>query len=213
MGSSWCPQCGSDLLAPSAFDSSWRCGRHGKTLPLKSYQHLDASTVDYIRTHAQVPLWFPDPARSGWRLAGLASVGDARSGLRATVAAFSGPAPLGGDGQWLFVAEEPGIGLGASYSGLAPGSADADGVTDGIPSVRVAVRGHPLPVWPVRTPPDRSAYRGEASGVWLWVVGFPADAGYAVLDDLGVSDTSQAGLSAIGVEPLSRLLRPRPLEQ
>lgn len=175
---------------------------------------MDQGTVDYIRKHAQVPLWFPDPTPSEWRLAGLGSVGDERSGLRATVAALSGPAPLGGEGQWLFVAEEPGISLGASYAGLPAGWTDSDALTDSVPSVRIAVRGHSLPVWPVPgTPADRSAYRGEAAGVWLWVIGFPADAGYAVLDDLGVSDPGSPGLQAVAEEQHSRLLRPRAVDK
>jgi hypothetical protein len=171
---------------------------------LSEYRHLDASTIEHIRSHADVPLWFPDPIPPGWTLAGLAAVGDARSRLRATVAAFRGPAPLGGDGEWLFVAEEPGIGLGAGYAGVDPPE-----TTDALPSAKIAIRGHPLPIWPVPgTAADRSAYRGEAAGVWLWLIGLPSDAGYAVLDDLGVSDTSIRPVLAAETAQRSRRLRP-----
>ena len=153
-----------------------------------------------------MPLWFPDPLPGGWQLTGLAAVGDTRSRFRATVAAFCGPAPLGGEGEWLFVAEEPGIGLGAGYAGVDPTrTADADD----LPSAKVGVRGHPLPVWPVPdSTPDRSAYRGEAAGVWLWLIGHPSDAGYAVLDDLGVTDLAARTIPAVDTNQRSRRLRP-----
>lgn len=208
VGSSWCPQCGSDLVAPSAFDSSWRCPRHGKTLPLNEYRHLDPGTVDHIRTHAEVPLWFPDPIPPGWLLAGLAAVGDSRSGLRATVAVFRGPAPLGGEGEWMFVAEEPGIGLGAGYADVAENATDGEQIDR--PSCRISVRGHPLPVWPVlSSADDRGVYRGEADGVWLWIIGVPADASYVVLDDLGVSDVRRAEIESVAEQHRTRLVRPR----
>ncbi len=120
------------------------------------------------------------------------------------MAAFCGPAPLGGDGEWLFVAEEPGIGLGASYAGVTRAQEAGDQ-----PSAKVGVRGHPLPVWPVPgTAPDRSAYRGEAAGVWLWLIGHPADAGYAVLDDLGITDVAARAVPAAAAAQRSRRLRP-----
>lgn len=274
MGSAWCPRCGSELIAPSAFDSSWRCPRDGRTLPLTEYHHLDADTIRHIRTHSEVPLWFPDPVPPGWRLAGLASVGDSRSNFRATVAAFQGPAPLGGTGEWLFVAEEPGIGLGSGYVGRSeaadwigpldtstsrtaatraevrdggsvdtagsdppPGSGPSPGDPvgpdlvgpdpGGTPAhagrgrdpfnpggleaqpVRISVRGHSTPIWPVTgVAPNLSAYRGEAAGVWLWVIGLPADAGYAVLDDLGVTDMDRHPIEPVPPAARSRLLRP-----
>lgn len=176
-------------------------------MPLTEYQRLDESTVDHIRRHADVPLWFPDPVPPGWMLAGLASAGDNRSRLRATVAAFRGPAPLGGDGEWLFVAEEPGIGLGASYAGLS--NPEARAVADSAAGARISVRGHPLALWPVpETAADRGAYRGEAAGVWLWIIGIPADAGYAVLDDLGLSDLPRHDIRPASPAQRCRLLRP-----
>jgi hypothetical protein len=195
------------LIAPSAFNSAWRCSRHGQTLPLVEFHRLDETTIDHIRTHSEVPLWLPDPVPPGWLLAGLAAVGDSRSRFRATVAAFEGPAPLGGRGEWLLVAEEPGIGLGAGYA-RSSASTPAE-PPSGPPTARMAVGGHPMPVWPVRDiTPDRSAYLGEAAGVWMWFIGLPADAGYAVLEDLAISDSRAGQLDAVAPGSRIRSLRP-----
>ena len=151
------------------------------------FSRLEESTIAHIRSHAEVPLWLPDPMPLGWQLAGLAAVGDSRSRYLATVAAFRGPAPLGGVGEWLIVAEEPAIGLGASYAGSSGSTPQRS--AGAMPAAKILVRGHLSSIWPVlETPPDRSAYVGEAAGVWLWLIGLPADAGYAVLENLAISD-------------------------
>lgn len=209
MGSGWCPRCGSDLIAPSAFDSAWRCSRHGKTLPLIAYQRIDHSTIRHIREHADVPLWLPDPVPAGWSLAGLASVGDTRSRFRATVAALTGPAPLGGRGEWLLVAEEPGIGLGAGYAGWEADDADSS-FARAAPAAKIMIRSHPVPLWPVAGVADnRCAYRGEADGVWFWLLAQPPDAGYVVFDDVSVSDHDGSGLALPSSSPRPQWLRPR----
>ena len=207
MGTSWCPRCGSDLIAPSAFDSAWRCSTHGKTLPLNEFRRLEESTIAHIRNQAEVPLWLPDPMPLGWQLSGLAAVGDTRSRYRATVSAFRGPAPLGGLGEWLIVAEEPGIGLGASYAG-SDGSTPQE--AGGGPAVaKLLVRGHLSSIWPVlETASDRSAYVGEAAGVWLWLIGLPADAGYAVLENLSISDLRHRHVRIAPPGERSHRLRP-----
>jgi len=207
VATSWCPRCGADLVAPSVFDSAWRCGRHGPTLPLVEFHHLDAATMEHIRRQKEVPLWLPDPLPPGWLLAGLAAVGDGRSGFRATVTAFRGPGPLGGTGEWLIVAEEPGIGLGAGYAG--GGDDSLQRAASGVPAAKITVRGHPRAIWPVlEAAPDRSAYVGEAAGVWLWLVGLPADAGYAVLENLAISDAGLRELPTVANADRSRWLRP-----
>jgi hypothetical protein len=195
------------LIAPSAFDSAWRCSAHGKTLPLSEFRRLEESTIAHIRNHAEVPLWLPDPMPLGWQLSGLAAVGDSRSRYRATVTAFRGPAPLGGLGEWLIVAEEPGIGLGASYAGSG-GSTPQDAAGD-LVAAKLLVRGHLSPIWPVlQTASDRSAYVGEAAGVWLWLIGLPADAGYAVLENLAISDLRHRHVRIAPPAARSRSLRP-----
>ena len=55
----------------------------------------------------------------GWLVTGLTYAGDDRTGPRATVLVCSGPAPLGGAADLMILAEEPGIGLGAHFAGLA----------------------------------------------------------------------------------------------
>lgn len=207
MGTSWCPRCGTDLIAPSAFDSAWRCSRHGKTLPLSEFRRLEESTIAHIRDHAEVPLWLPDPMPLGWQLSGLAAVGDSRSRYRATVAAFRGPAPLGGLGEWLIVAEEPAIGLGASYAGSDRST--PQNAASGRVAAKILVRGHLSSIWPVPdTAPDRSAYVGEAAGIWLWLIGLPADAGYAVLENLAISDLRHRHVRIAPPAVRSRWLRP-----
>jgi hypothetical protein len=206
MGSSWCPRCGNDLVAPTEYDKAWRCSRHGQTLPLSIFAGLDEPAIHHIGDHADVPLWVPDPVPVGWSLAGLAAVGDVASRFRATVVSLRGPAPLGGEGEWLIVAEEPGIGLGASYAGTA---LTEPPVSTEVPSAKLHALGHPTPLWPVPdTMADRSAYVGEAAGVWLWLVSFPADAGYAVLEDLAVTDLRGQRPPLMETGELSLRLRP-----
>lgn len=168
-------------------------------LPLNVFHRIDDAVIQHVRNHAEVPLWLPEPTPPGWSLSGLATVGDDRSRLRATVTSFEGPAPLGGNGEWLIIAEEPGIGLGATYAGVTD---ITELITSGAPEAKVHAHGHPTPMWVVPdAPSDRSAYVGEANGVWLWLVGFPADAGYALLEDLAMADArvhTAAELSAAG---------------
>lgn len=176
-------------------------------LPLAVFERLDEAAQNHIRDRAEVPLWLPDPMPAGWVLSGLAAVGDSRSKLRATVAACTGPAPLGGIGEWLIVAEEPGIGLGAAYASSVLSSPPTQAIE--APPAKVGIRGHPMPLWPVPdTSPDRSAYVGEADGVWFWLVCHPADAGYAVLEDLAVTDVRHRFVPTADSASLSRRLRP-----
>jgi hypothetical protein len=207
VGSSWCPQCGSALVAPSVYSSDWRCSQHGSVLPLTIYHRLDAADIAHICAGSEVPLWVPDPLPPGWTLAGLAAVGDARSRFRATVSAFKGPAPLGGDGEWLVVAEEPAIGLGASYaaaSAAGPPAADTS-----LPPAKVHALGRPTSLWPAASAEDdRSAYVGEARGVWLWLISFPADAGYAVLENLVLNDARLGAPNGLPLGKMSERLRP-----
>lgn len=204
--SSWCPQCGTSLTAPSAPDSAWRCFRHGAVLPLTVFDRANQTVIDHVRHHAEVPLWLPDPLPRGWTLSGLAAVRDAARRIRGTVSAFRGPAPLGGDGEWLIVAEEPGIGLGAAYARSPALTLPPPTST---PPVKIHALGHPAPLWAILDcGPDRSAYVGEADGVWLWLISFPADAGYAVLEDLALVDARDGIPPVVPTSGLSERLRP-----
>jgi hypothetical protein len=109
------------------------------------------------------------------------------------------------------VAEELGIGLGAGYSGteavdVVTQSAE---LADGGPPARMHALGRPTPLWPVRsTLVDRSAYVGEADGVWLWLIGFPSDAGYAVLENLVLVDARDGLPRGLPRSAPSRRMRP-----
>jgi hypothetical protein len=192
-------------VAPSALNSAWRCADHGSVLPLNTFHRIDDNVFNHVGKHAEVPLWLPEPQPTGWTMSGLATVGDERSRLRATVASFSGPAPLGGDGEWLIVAEEPGIGLGATFAD----SSEPDPASAGTPDAKVHAAGHPTPMWSVHgLADDRSAYVGEADGVWLWLIGFPSDAGYAVLDDLTLVDARELRPAELTIAGRTTRLRP-----
>src|SRR5262249_24102812 len=85
-----------------------------------------------------VPVWCPWPLPRGWTVTGIAWAGDERTGPRATALCLSGPAPLGeGPADAVFVAEEPGGGLGPPPAG-SPGP-------DRGPAFPVAVQQNPAP--------------------------------------------------------------------
>ncbi len=120
-----------------------------------------------------------------WFGSGVAWAGDERTGPRATAFAAGGPSPLGGPAEMVIIAEEPGTGLGARLAGL-PGT-DPERIGDK-PEEKIEAAGHPTALWPVLCPPDRAVFVGEACGVWLWVVLWPADAATLLLEHLVLWD-------------------------
>lgn len=173
--------------------SAWLCPQHGAVAPFfVTGAQPTAEVLAWTAKAAQVPVWVPWPLPPGWLVSGLAHAGDDRTGARATVVALSGPAPLGGTGELVLVAEEPGIGLGARYAGL-PGP-DAPYLSERTaPHARVHAAGHPTALWAVDGGEDRSAYVGEALGHWLWVVAWPETASLVILDRLVLVDLRDAG--------------------
>ncbi len=138
------------------------------------------------RSAGRFPTWVPWPLPTLWSVSGVGVVGDRAT--VATVLACSGPDPLGGPGDLVVVAEEPGTGLGAHYAGIE--GLEPDGRTFArAADAKVIVSGHPTPLWHVDgatdraddRADDRAVYVGEASGCWLWVVGWPGLATAAVL--------------------------------
>jgi hypothetical protein len=117
--------------------------------------------------------------------------------------ACSGPAPLrGGPADLVLVAEEPGVGLGNRFGGIPgpdPGALIADAMSDGVsqvgelggPHAKIKVGGHPTPLWSVKSPTDRSAYAGEARGMWLYAITWPASAGYLLAEHVVLHDLSE----------------------
>ena len=151
-------------------------------------------TVLHAAANARVPAWLPWPLPHGWVVSGLAHAGDDRIGSRATAVACTGPAPLGGPGDLVIVAEEPGVGLGARYAGL-PGPDPGAALDRTPPHARVGVAGHDMPLWLVReVPDDRCAYVGEALGYWLWMVLWPAPAGVLLMEHIALVDLGDPGL-------------------
>jgi hypothetical protein len=188
-----CPRCGGGLREPGLWSSAWQCAIHGSVEPYTVMEHSGAEALAHVIEQAQVPVWLPLPRPTGWLCSGVGFAGDQRAGARATVTAMCGPGPLGGAADLLVVAEEPGIGLGARYAGLAqpdPG----DSLSREQPDARIFAAGHLTPLWSVPTVGDRAVFVGEAKAAWLWLVVWPAAAGVMVYDDTVLADAREAPL-------------------
>jgi hypothetical protein len=182
--------------------SDWRCDVDGVVLPLHVAKHIDAPIVESVRGRVlagaehPVPMWCPWPMPAGWSVTGVGWVGDDHGGARATVTACSGPGPVEyGPADVLLIAEEPGIGLGARFAGLGgpdPGAGLTDEVPGAAPHAWVKAAGRPTPLWVVEAPEGRSAYVGEACGLWLYVVSWPAAAGFVLAEDLLLHDLTES---------------------
>ncbi|MBE1563280.1 DUF6758 family protein [Nonomuraea africana] len=170
-----CPRCFGPLHAPSAWSSAWRCDAHGDVLP---FQALPPSGAGYasVRQNAVVPVWLPWPLAPGWLVTGFGQAGDERSGARASLVALAGPSVTLGPTDLVIIAEEPGVGLGASFAGL-DGPDPGVGFDEGPPNAKIHVLGHPTALWCVGGPADRAIYAGEALGNWIWAICWPAEAG------------------------------------
>lgn len=184
---SCCPRCWAPVRPPGLMTSDWHCPDHG---PVAPFTRAPLGSVPQVTAHARVPLWSPLPLMPGWTLTGLAYAGDERTGAVATVLALSGPSPLGGPADLLLVAEEPGVGLGARMAGLD--GLDPGSCTGGAPDAKVEVAGHPTALWSVVSAPDRVAFVGEASGVWLYAVLWPPAAELVLLEHLVLHDLRSA---------------------
>ena len=66
----------------------------------------------------------------------------------------------------------------------------------GRPDGKVEASGHPTALWSVDTSDDRVAFVGEAKGMWLWAVLWPASAGVLLLEDIGLADARDFGPAA-----------------
>ncbi|MFB9237175.1 DUF6758 family protein [Plantactinospora siamensis] len=207
-----CPRCGGPVREPDLMHTEWRCPDCGPVPPLHTAEHVGAEIVAAAAervavTAAQagrpaVPLWCPWPLLPGWTVTGVAWAGDDRTGVRAAAVACSGPAPLGGGpADLVLVAEEPGVGLGnrfAALSGPDPGAELADVMTQPPPGhaevtahAKIRAGGHPTPLWSVGSATDRSAYVGEARGMWLYAITWPASAGYVLADEVVLQDLAE----------------------
>ena len=188
-----CPRCGTEVHAPGVWSSAWTCESHGAVHPLHGAVTPGPSVVEDVVRRARVPVWLPWPLPGAWLVTGVAHAGDDRTGARAVAVACSGPAPLGGIGELVLVAEEPGVGLGAHLAGLE-GPDPGDGFTDAAPEAKVHAAGHPTPLWSMEGGRDRAVYVGEARATWLWALLWPAEAGYLVAERLSLTDLRDPGL-------------------
>jgi hypothetical protein len=186
-----CPRCGSGLHGPDAWSSAWRCDAHGEVAPLRPVHSPSREGLSGLLRTASVPVWLLWPLPSGWLVTGFAGAGDERTGARACVVALTGPNPVGGPGEMLIVAEEPGIGLGAHLAGL-PGPDPGNEFAAKPPDASVQFGSHVFPLWHVETP-DRAAYVGEAMGSWLWLLLWPETAGLLLLEPLMLRDLRDPG--------------------
>ena len=201
-GTPTCPRCSAPLHAPSLWSSAWQCAVHGDVLPFQPVVRPSTELLASVAKEAAVPVWLPWPLPRGWVLTGVAHVGDDRSGSRAVAVACSGPAPLGGMGEMVIVAEEPGLGLGARYAGIE--GPDPGDTPSSAPAAKVHSVGHPTALWCLPAPADRAAFVGEAQGNWLWVVLWPEAAGALLLEDLELADLRDV-VSEVGLVPVGAL--------
>ncbi|MGF7237521.1 MAG: DUF6758 family protein [Frankia sp.] len=182
-----CPRCLSELRPPDARTGRWQCPVHGEVAPYRIADEAPDEMLDMLRLEAMVPVWAPVPPPIGWTASAVGWAGDEPGGPTGTAVAVSGPSPLGGPADLVLVAEEPGVGLGARLAGQPDADPDPWDTADA-PSAKVTAAGHPTPLWTVPGPDDRAAWVGEARGVWLWVVLWPADAAVLLMEDLILRD-------------------------
>ncbi|WP_031078520.1 DUF6758 family protein [Streptomyces sp. NRRL S-118] len=189
-----CPRCGGRVRAPGLFSDSWQCAVHGPVQPLQPVLPPSVEALGVVTRRAQVPVWMPWPLPLDWLFTGVTYAGDDRSGGRATVVACSGPAPLGGTGELLLVAEELGVGLGARYAGIDGPDPGPHICGDKPPQAKVLAAGRPTPLWHVTdAPDDRAVFAGEARGLWLWAIVWPERSGMLLYDELVLTDVREAG--------------------
>jgi len=155
--------------------------------PTPTFAALERLVVD-----SQVPVWLPHPLPLGWTITAVGGAGDDRTGVRGSLVGLSGPHPQGGPADLVLIAEEPGIGLGARFAGLA--GTDPGAAPDGAPDAKIEAAGHPTALWRTATGDDSCCgYAGEAKGLWLWVVVWPDDC-LNVISGLHLKDLRDGGV-------------------
>ncbi|RFS84880.1 hypothetical protein D0T12_15325 [Actinomadura spongiicola] len=195
-----CPRCAGPLHTPSLWSSDWTCDVHGAVLPRQPSKRPGPEGLAAVLRDTRVPVWTPWPLPLGWLVTGFTTVGDERSGGRASAVALSGPGLVSGPADLLLIAEEPGIGLGAHYAGLDGPDPGPEVFDSSPPHVKLdlsgpaATCGRSVPMWAVGAEPDRAVHVGEAMGEWLWAVLWPADAGVLMLENQHLLDLREPGM-------------------
>lgn len=214
-----CPRCGGVVRPPDLMYTDWRCDRCGPVAPLHLTGGISADVLDAVAQRARssgrvdrLPVWCPWPLLPGWTVTGAAWAGDERTGPRATAVALSGPAPLSdGPADVVFIAEDPGVGLGNSLGGIGgtdPGAVLRSAAERSAPHAKLKAAGHPTPLWAVASGAGRTAYVGEALGVWLFAVTWPAQAGYLLAEEIQLRDLVESVPSELVFGAPSMRLRP-----
>ncbi|SEF17834.1 DUF6758 family protein [Jiangella alba] len=193
-GERTCPRCGAAARPPGAWSSRWLCDLHGEVYPLAPVTTPSAPLVHQLARDSHVPLWLPWPLPRGWVVGAVIHAGDDAGGVRACGVGISGPNPLGGPGDFLLVAEEQGVGLGAGLAGLE--GVDPGKAVEGEPRAKLLVQGRTVPLWFVEGPADRAVYAGHWGGSWLWAILYPQTAGVLLLEDVEVVDLRDLGHEA-----------------
>ena len=186
-----CRRCARAVHEPELWSGAWRGDAPGPVTPLQGVREPSVTSLEIVLDEARVPVWLPWPLPNGWVITGFADVGEERTGTLAAAVALSGPAPLGGVGELVIVAEEPGIGLAARIARV-DGPDPGEGFDRDPPDAKVRNDGHEIPLWSVDTGPERALYVGEAMAQWLWFVFSPADAGMLMCEIDSVRDLRDA---------------------
>jgi hypothetical protein len=198
-----CVRCRGTLRTPDA-DGRWTCDAHGVVEPLHGALPGEAYHLSDAASSSGVPVWLPWPMPRGWAVSGVRRTGGTGTS-RAVAVALIGPGVIARQVELLLVAEEPGVGLGASYAGID--STDPGPELALLPrDTKVTAGGHPTALWSLPVS-DRAAYVGVAQGLWLWAVAWPVTEWMVVHDDLRLVDLREPEhrslLAELPVGPLS----------
>ncbi|WP_150239433.1 DUF6758 family protein [Nocardiopsis quinghaiensis] len=195
-----CPRCGRTVQPPGLWTSAWQCDVHGPVAPLWPVRAPGTASLEALLPQAHVPVWIPWPLPTNWVVTGFAECGDERSGTLATAVALSGPDPLGGVGEAVIVAEDPGVGLGARLAGLE-GPDPGEGFDTSAADAKVRFDGHEVALWNLDVGRDRAVYTGEALAHWLWLVFAAADTGMLMCEINALRDLRDIRDGGIALEP------------
>ena len=186
-----CPNCGAPLRPPNLMHDGYLCPQHGEVPPLHSPLLPQPDHLATLVGAAEVPAWIPWPLPTNWVFTGIRMVGGGPIPITAVAVGLTGAALNSGPADLVIIAEQPGTGLGARYSGIISQDPDPSMLANP-PATHIHAAGWPTPLWSLPTEDDRAIYVGEASGEWLWLITWPELAWSVVHDDLRLIDLRTA---------------------
>ena len=179
-----CVRCRGPLRTPDMV-GGWRCPWHGDVEPLQAAVPAESYHLHDAASSSAVPLWLPWPMPAGWSVSGVRRTGGTGP-ARGVALALLGPGIAARQVELVVVAEEPGVGLGASFAGISAPDPGPDVAR--LPSdTKIVAGGHPTALWSLPVD-DREVYVGEAGGRWLWLVAWPIGEWMVLHDDLHLVD-------------------------